>query len=127
MATDVQLNFSGFDPDETLRVVVANVAERLYFIAPSDSAMKLVVEKSKDVIRVSCRIVSQAGTFVADAIGDNPFRTLQRIEKKMRFQLDVWKAKRFGQHPEDSDLSRKALKENEHVCRPRSNIDQCNA
>ena len=115
MATDVQLNFSGFDPDEALKGVVANVAERLYFIAPSDSAMKLVVEKGKDVIRVSCRIVSQAGIFVADAIGDNAFQTIRRIENKMRYQLDVWKTHRFAQHTEESDHSRDARKENEYV------------
>lgn len=102
MATDVQLNFSGFDPDETLRVVVANVAERLYFIAPSDSAMKLVVEKSKDAIQASCRIASRSGIFKAVAVHSNPSYAVQSLESKIKGQLERWKRSRFSNTGERS-------------------------
>ncbi|MBL7671378.1 MAG: hypothetical protein JNM39_12915 [Bdellovibrionaceae bacterium] len=96
MMNDVQFEFMGLNPDDKIRNFVSTVAERLHFSAPSDSGMKLVLEESKDAIRASCRIVSLAGTFVADAVSDNPVRAVQQIEKEMGGQLDEWKRCRFG-------------------------------
>ena len=95
MTEDFQFEFMGFNPDEKMRSFVSNVAETLHYSAPSDSAMKLVVEKTEKAIRASCRIASPAGTFVADSINDNPMRAVQQIERKMRRKLDHWKMRRF--------------------------------
>ena len=95
MTRDVKFEFLGFDPDERMRYFVSTVAETIHFSAPSDSTLKIVVEKSRDAILASCRIVSQSGTFVADAISDNPVKAIQLIEKKIREQLDSWKRHRF--------------------------------
>jgi hypothetical protein len=85
---NVQFEFKGFDPDYEIRSFVASVAEKLQFSAPSDAAMKMALQKGKVAIQASCRIASQAGTFVADAVGDTPIRTVQQIEQKIRDQLD---------------------------------------
>ncbi len=95
MTSDLQFEFMGFNPDEKIKNFVSRVAEALHYSAPSDSAMKLVIEKSKNAIRASCRIASQAGTFVADSISDNPVRAVQQIERKIRKELDDWKMRRF--------------------------------
>ncbi len=95
MTNDLQFEFMGFSPDDKIKNFVSRVAETLHYSAPSDSAMKLVVEKSKNAIRASCRIASQAGTFVADSISDNPIRAVQQIERKIRKELDDWKMRRF--------------------------------
>ncbi len=95
MTHDVKFEFLGFDPDERIRYFASTVAETIHFSAPSDSTLKIVVEKSKDVILASCRIVSQSGTFMADAISDNPMKAIQLIERKIRDQLDAWKRHRF--------------------------------
>lgn len=95
MANDLQFEFMGFNPDDKIKKFVSRVAEALHYSAPSDSAMKLVLEKSKNAIRASCRIASQAGTFVADSISDNPIRAVQQIERKIRKELDAWKMRRF--------------------------------
>lgn len=95
MKNDLQFEFMGFNPDDKIKNFVSRVAETLHYSAPSDSAMKLVVEKSKNAIRASCRIASQTGTFVADSISDNPIRAVQQIERKIRKELDQWKARRF--------------------------------
>lgn len=104
MTNDLQFEFMGFDPDEKIKNFVSRVAETLHYSAPSDSAMKLVVEKSKGAIRASCRIASQAGTFVADSIGDNPVRAVQQIENKIRKQLDNWKVRRFERNKSETKI-----------------------
>jgi ribosome-associated translation inhibitor RaiA len=95
MTNDLQYEFMGFKPDEKINSFVSRVAETLHYSAPSDSAMKLVIKKSKNRIRASCRIASLAGTFVADSISDNPIRAVQQIEQKIRKELDDWKMRRF--------------------------------
>lgn len=95
MTNDVQFEFLGFSPDEQIKNFVSSTADQLYFSAPSDSALKLVVERSKNAIRASCRIASQAGVFVADAMSDSPVRAVRQIESKIRRQLDDWKKRRF--------------------------------
>lgn len=104
MTNDLQFEFMGFDPDEKIKNFVSRVAEALHYSAPSDSAMKLVVERSKGAIRASCRIASQAGTFVADSISDNPVRAVQQIESKIRKELDNWKVRRFEKNKSETKI-----------------------
>lgn len=92
---NVQFEFMGFDPDHEIRSFISPVVEKLHLNSPSDAAIKLALKKGKGAIRASCRIASQAGTFVADAVSDNPVKAIQQIEKKIRTQLDTWKAWRF--------------------------------
>lgn len=108
MASHMHFKFKGFRPDDQIRKFVSTVAERLYFSAPSDSTMKLVVEQGKSAVRASCRIASQAGTFVADAMSDSPARAVQQIEGKIRDQLDGWKRRRFEDSAEETGLIRDA-------------------
>lgn len=95
MTNDLRYEFMGFKPDEKIKSFVSSVAETLHYSAPSDSAVKLVIEKTKNAIRASCRIASQAGTFVADSISDNPMKAVQQIDQKIRKELDDWKSRRF--------------------------------
>ncbi len=90
-----QFEFKGFDPNRDVKALISNVAERLHHNAPSDSALKLALQSGRDAIRVSCRIVSRVGTFVAEAVGESPMRAVKKVEQKMRDQLDDWKALRF--------------------------------
>lgn len=109
MTNDFQFEFMGFSPDDKIKSFVSRVAEKLHYSAPSDSAMKLVVEKSKNAIRASCRIASQAGTFVADSISDSPIRAVQQIERKIRKELDDWKVRRFEQNVAETESVRDAI------------------
>lgn len=95
MMNDVKFEFIGFHPDDNIRNLIAAVAEKLHFHAPSDSAIKLVFKKTKNVLHASCRIGSQAGTFLADAVCENPVQGIRLVEAKIKSQLDQWKRKRF--------------------------------
>lgn len=97
MTNGVQFEFLGFSPDDRIKTFVSTIADRLHFSAPSDSDLKLVMEEGKGVIRASCRIASQAGIFVADAMSDNPIRAVRQIERKICRQLAYWKRHRFGE------------------------------
>ena len=92
---NMQFEFQGFNPDPNTRTLISTIAERIHLNAPSDSALKLALLRGKDAIRVSCRIVSRVGTFVAEAVSDSPRRALKQVEQKMRVQLDQWKSWRF--------------------------------
>ena len=94
---NVEYEFMGFDPEYEIKTLIATVADKLYFSAPSDSAIKLVFKKSQGVIKASCRIASQVGTFVAEATSENPIRAIQQVESKIKHQLDSWKMNRFEQ------------------------------
>ncbi len=92
---NVECEFMGFDPEYEIKAFIATVTDKLYFSAPSDSAMKLAVKKSQGMVKASCRIASQVGTFVAEARGENPICAIQRLEKRIKHQLDSWKMSRF--------------------------------
>lgn len=109
MTNDFQFEFMGFDPDEKTKNFVSRIAESLHYSSPSDSALRLVVEKSKGAIRASCRIASQAGTFVADSVGDNPVRAVQQIENQIGKQLDNWKVRRFERNKSEPKIIRDAI------------------
>ncbi len=91
----VQFEFLGFDPEYEMKKIISGMAEKLYMNSPSDSAMKVAFKKGKDVVQASCRIVSQAGTFFAETVGDTPAKAIQKIEEKINLQLDEWKRIRF--------------------------------
>jgi ribosome-associated translation inhibitor RaiA len=95
MTGDIQFEFMEFKPDGEIKDFILSVADKLQISAPSDSAMKMAIRKSRDMIQASCQIVSQAGTFVAEAMSDNPIKAVQKIERRIRKQLDAWKAQRF--------------------------------
>jgi hypothetical protein len=60
---NVEYEFMGFDPEYEITTFIATVADKLYFSAPSDSAIKLAVKKSQGMVKASCRIASQLGGF----------------------------------------------------------------
>ena len=94
---NVQFEFIGFDPSYEVRAFVSNFAEKIYLNSPSDAAIKLAIEKGKGAVKASCRIASQAGTFIAETLSDSPVRAVQQIEQKINHQLNNWKAWRFQQ------------------------------
>ena len=95
MFNDIHFEYAGFRPDLDTRRFIATIAENLHISAPSDSITKFAFQVGKDAVRASCRIVSQAGTFVADTISDNPIRAVQQLEEKINDQINHWKTHRF--------------------------------
>lgn len=95
MTRDMKYEFKGINPDDNVRSYVAHVAHNLYFAAPSDSGLDLVVEKSKNAVKASCRIASQAGVFAAEAISENVINAVDQLQEKINQQLKSWKTQRF--------------------------------
>ena len=102
MGNDLQLKFINFEPGPDIQNFVSLIGERLHLSAPSDAALRLVISKSKDAFQVSCKIVSRAGTFVADAISESPVQAVRRVEVKIRQQLKTWIRHRYQPHTERS-------------------------
>ena len=91
----VQFEFVGFNPEYEVRSFISTVAEKLHLSSPSDSAIKVAMKFSRGAVQASCRIASHAGTFVADAVSDNPIKAIKKVEEKIAKQLDGWKRRRF--------------------------------
>ncbi len=92
---NVECEFIGFDPEYEIKNYVAKVIDKLYNSAPSDSGIKLAFQKSHQLMKATCRIASQVGTFVAEAKGINPILTIQSLENQIKDQLESWKSNRF--------------------------------
>lgn len=92
---NVECEFMGFDPEYKIKSLVAQVVDNLYYNAPSDSGIKLALQKSHGLVKATCRIASQVGPFVAEATGKNPISAIQRLENEIKNQLDSWKMNRF--------------------------------
>ena len=95
MDSDIKVTFEEFTPDDSTKACLSVVADKLQFSAPSDAVLKIVLKKSAGNLLATCRIVSQAGIFVAEAIADQPIRAIGMVEEKIRKQLKNWKAHRF--------------------------------
>jgi hypothetical protein len=92
---NVEYEFMGFDPEHEVKSFIAQIADKFYYSAPSDSGIKLAVQKSHGLVKAWCRIASHVGPFVAEATGENPILALKRLENKIKHQLDSWKMNRF--------------------------------
>lgn len=91
----VQFEFEGFDPGHEVKNFISTVAEKLHLSSPSDSAIKIAMGVSRGAVKASCRIISHAGTFIAEAISENPIKAIKTVEDKISEQLDSWKHRRF--------------------------------
>jgi len=94
MNRELKYEFKGFNPDDKFKEYVVQTVNELYFSAPSDSGLNLTLEKTKELIRASCRIASQAGVFTAEAAADSAMQAMKQIEKKINEQLWQWKTHR---------------------------------
>lgn len=84
----VQFEFIGLDPEYEVRNFISTVAEKLHLSSPSDSVIKVAMKVSRGVVQASCRIASHAGTFMAEAISDNPIKAIKRLKKRL---LNNWR------------------------------------
>ena len=78
---------------------VKRVAEGLQELAPSDASLKMHVIDVDEGHLVTCRIVSYAGEFLAQAKGYDEKVLLQSIRGQILEQLAYWKGQRFGPPP----------------------------
>jgi hypothetical protein len=109
LSHNVNLEFIGFDPKCEVRRYISSVTDRLHSLAPSDSFMKVAMKKGVDAVEATCKIASQAGEFVAEAVDNNPVKAIYQIEYTIKQQLDEWKKCRFGVQPPEVATSRTQL------------------
>lgn len=95
MYEKLSIEIKGMSPEQPVKDMIHLVAEKIHCQAPSDSCMKVVFEQSKEAIRASCRIVSHAGIFIAEAISEAPDEVIKQLEQKIGERLSFWKKTRF--------------------------------
>ena len=90
-----EIQYVDLEADGELRDAIRLMAEGIYHAAPSDAAIRIILRKSRNIVSVSCRIVSLAGVFLCETMGHSPLPAFQSIERQMKEQLDAWKAARI--------------------------------
>lgn len=91
----VNFEFIGIDPECEVRSFITSVADRLHSLAPSNSFMKVTIKKERGAIEASCKIASQAGEFVAEAVCNSPITAIHQIESSIMQQFNEWMKHRF--------------------------------
>jgi hypothetical protein len=96
---DIQITFQGLELDRSSRIEIDQVAEQIFFLAPSDSLMSLNFYKTKKKaspgVRLTGRIASTSGLFLAEAYGPSPLDALASVQLQLTQQFQVWRKKRF--------------------------------
>ncbi|MCB9026778.1 MAG: hypothetical protein H6625_10705 [Bdellovibrionaceae bacterium] len=105
----IKFEFIGFDPDYKTRSYITSVAERLQSLSPSYSFIKVAMNKGKNVVKASCKIVSQAGEFVAESLCNDPVSAILQIEADIMEQLNEWKKHRFFENQPETKVSKPLL------------------
>ncbi len=90
-----KFEFVGFEPNDFLVVRAINKLGRILGESPSDSSGQAVLRKTAKGFEGRIQIRSAVGNFVAEFIGDDPGKVIDRLSRKMRSQLRVWRRARF--------------------------------
>jgi ribosome-associated translation inhibitor RaiA len=91
----IEFVYKGSNPENEIKQVISAIVEKLHFNSPSDSAMTMVLNSTKNISKATCRIASQTGVFIAEATNKNPLEAITMLETKMRKQLEEWRKSRF--------------------------------
>lgn len=86
--------FIDFEPSENLIGRAMEKLGRIFGESPSDSSTQAFVKKTKQGFEGSLHVHSAVGIFVADVIGDDPSKVVDRLAIKIRSQLRIWKRER---------------------------------
>lgn len=84
------IELMGCEKDEGLRARIKEQLESLQQHAPSDSFIKIHLERVADGAIGWMKVGSLAGTFFAQAAGMTPLDVLQRIARKVRSEIRRW-------------------------------------
>lgn len=90
------IEFINCSPDETIRKAVREMAGRIKFKAPSNSKIRITLEKNEDVYLGCCRVGSSAGIFVSRSEHKNPLACIKLIERYTNEKLQAWDEQRHS-------------------------------
>lgn len=93
---NLNIELKGFKPSRKIERLLTNVADSIHWQSPSDACLKVVCEQTKGAIKAYCRIVSHAGVFVSEVVGDSPEKCIRKLEKEIQKKLNRWKKSRLS-------------------------------
>ena len=93
-----KFEFYGFEPDRDLKGAISRTLDMILGSAPSDADAKARLIRSREGFSGFIRLSSQAGTFMAEAVGKNPTETVSRLKERIFEQLSLWRRARINLH-----------------------------
>lgn len=88
------ITFINCSPDDKVRAALREMAGRLKFKAPSNSRIRIALEKNQDIYSGHCRVGSMAGIFVSRAEHPNPLTCIKMMEQDANEKLHAWDLQR---------------------------------
>lgn len=89
-----KFEFKGFEPDRDLQSAIGRTLDIILGSAPSDAVPRAHLSRTREGFSGFLRLSSQAGTFVAEAVGRDPSETVGRLKERIFDQLNIWRRAR---------------------------------
>lgn len=86
--------FIDFEPNTSVADKAMEKISRIFSESPSDSNTKAFLKKTARGFEGRLQVSSAVGTFMAEFIGEDPSKVIDRLSRKVRSQLRVWKRQR---------------------------------
>lgn len=95
---DIEITYDQIQFDRSDQNTIDQVAEQIFFLAPSDSLMRLHFKQleGRGLIKVSCRVASTMGLFLAEAEHTEPVKALHLVQAQICKKISEWKERRFA-------------------------------
>jgi hypothetical protein len=92
MGINSNIRFIEFSPSYRIQSFIQNLTERVSGGSPSDSIVRVILEKTGLIFTGNLRISSFAGVFEARVSAGSPELAMREMADQMMFQLAGWKA-----------------------------------
>ena len=89
------VHFKDFTPPQGLALYADSVITRLTDLVPTDSTVIASVAKTLGNYICKIEILSHIGSFVAEIKGEEPKKTIEGAEKKIKEFISKWHKTRF--------------------------------
>jgi hypothetical protein len=93
---DYFLTYRGFHPSNYTRAVLQNRMKELLEEAPYGATLSATFAREERLFKGQLRVSSPAGNFLAMATGTRLHEVNNRLMRRIRRQIENWKAARFG-------------------------------
>ncbi len=89
------VQFTGFNPSAQTRDYLDAVFNQILYIAPYNSALRVLFSKKKSQYKITVQINSYTKRFFAMASHSHLKRATDMVDDKLRKQIERWKTTRF--------------------------------
>ena len=92
---NIKIECHGFDPNYEVWSLISGMTYSMHRRAPSDSFIKVSLNKANDLIQASCKIASRTRQFASEATSKCPIESMEKVRDSIMHQIEDWQSRRF--------------------------------